>query len=362
MWDSCVPELSPVSHHDRHRECAIGAGRTRRARRQRQAKEHAKFWRASGMADKLNSLPRQLSGGEQQRVAIARAIVAGPSAVLADEPTAALDGATGRAIMELLATIAKDRDRTVFVVSHDARLASFADIIISIEDGRIVEERPKAKIQHLRTAGERILAVANAFTQSSKMNPAPSDLAISRRRFGGPPITRDRGAHRSKFPMTASETSNERIRCEGAGSHITDGARSSGAEPKTHPPNIPATVTNIVAVDSHPKTRSQPLMVNLPITRRSAVINIMTIIRGTATISIDDGGPEQCLDRVDRAKRNRHPDCRRGSNSEIEPLLLLVAWRGRPAIGVLRQCRKLPRLQEPERPAAQYRLCQVRTA
>ena len=106
-----------------------------------------------GMADKLNSLPRQLSGGEQQRVAIARAIVAGPSAVLADEPTAALDVATGRAIMELLATIAKDRDRAVLVVSHDTRLNGFADIIISIEDGRIVEERPKSKIQHLRTAG-----------------------------------------------------------------------------------------------------------------------------------------------------------------------------------------------------------------
>jgi putative ABC transport system ATP-binding protein len=82
-----------------------------------------------------------LSGGEQQRVAIARAIVSDPSAVLADEPTAALDGVNGQTIMGILAGIARDYERCVLVVTHDSRLASFADRIVSIEDGRLVGER-----------------------------------------------------------------------------------------------------------------------------------------------------------------------------------------------------------------------------
>jgi len=82
-----------------------------------------------------------LSGGEQQRVAIARAIVSDPSAILADEPTAALDGANGQAILGILAAIARDPNRSVLVVTHDSRLMSFADRIISIEDGRLVGEQ-----------------------------------------------------------------------------------------------------------------------------------------------------------------------------------------------------------------------------
>ncbi len=96
-----------------------------------------------GLGHKLNSYPREMSGGEQQRVAIARAIAANPSVVLADEPTAALDSANGQAIMTILARIAKDASRTVLAVSHDPRLLPFADRIIRIEDGRIVgEEKP----------------------------------------------------------------------------------------------------------------------------------------------------------------------------------------------------------------------------
>jgi putative ABC transport system ATP-binding protein len=105
------------------------------------------------MAEKFNSFPRQLSGGEQQRVAIARALVAEPSAILADEPTAALDGAAGRAIMEILSRIAKEPDRAVLVVTHDTRLTGFADTMISIEDGRLThQERPKSTIHQLRSA------------------------------------------------------------------------------------------------------------------------------------------------------------------------------------------------------------------
>ncbi len=93
-----------------------------------------------GLAHKVSAFPRELSGGEQQRVAIARAIVAEPSAILADEPTGALDAANGRAVMSLLAKIAKDRNRAVLVVTHDSRLLSFADRTIYIEDGVITSQ------------------------------------------------------------------------------------------------------------------------------------------------------------------------------------------------------------------------------
>jgi putative ABC transport system ATP-binding protein len=95
---------------------------------------------AVGLSHKAKSFPRELSGGEQQRVAIARAIVGGPSVILADEPTGALDSENGHAIMTLLAGIAKDRSHAVFVVTHDPRILPFADRIVRIEDGRIVGE------------------------------------------------------------------------------------------------------------------------------------------------------------------------------------------------------------------------------
>ena len=93
-----------------------------------------------GLSSKTRNYPRQLSGGEQQRVAIARAVVGDPSVILADEPTAALDTENGKAIMGILAAIAKDPGRGVLVVTHDPRLVPFADRIIHIEDGLIVRE------------------------------------------------------------------------------------------------------------------------------------------------------------------------------------------------------------------------------
>ncbi|MGJ4940202.1 ABC transporter ATP-binding protein [Bradyrhizobium sp. HKCCYLS1011] len=93
-----------------------------------------------GLAHKRKSFPLELSGGEQQRIAVARAIVGKPSAILADEPTGALDAENGQAIMRLLAGIAKDPSRAVLVVTHDPRTLPFADRIVHIEDGRIVRE------------------------------------------------------------------------------------------------------------------------------------------------------------------------------------------------------------------------------
>ena len=93
-----------------------------------------------GLEQKADSLPGGLSGGEQQRVAIARALVANPSVVLADEPTGALDGKNGRSIMRILADTAHERERAVLVVTHDPRVLPFADRIVNIEDGRLVDE------------------------------------------------------------------------------------------------------------------------------------------------------------------------------------------------------------------------------
>ena len=106
-----------------------------------------------GLSHKIHSYPREMSGGEQQRVAIARAIVSDPAAVLADEPTAALDSENGQAIMGILADIAKEPGRGVLVVTHDSRLSAFADRIHHIEDGRIVRvEENSARPENLRAA------------------------------------------------------------------------------------------------------------------------------------------------------------------------------------------------------------------
>ncbi|WGR67787.1 MULTISPECIES: ABC transporter ATP-binding protein [unclassified Bradyrhizobium] len=92
-----------------------------------------------GLEQKADTLPGELSGGEQQRVAIARAFVANPSVILADEPTAALDGNNGRSIMRILADTAHQRERAVLVVTHDPRVIPFADRIVEIEDGLLVD-------------------------------------------------------------------------------------------------------------------------------------------------------------------------------------------------------------------------------
>jgi len=104
-----------------------------------------------GLAHKADSFPRALSGGEQQRVAVARAIVGDPSVILADEPTAALDSENGQAVMTVLAELAKDRSRAMFIVTHDPRIMPFADRILRIEDGRIVDDqRGGANVRALR--------------------------------------------------------------------------------------------------------------------------------------------------------------------------------------------------------------------
>jgi putative ABC transport system ATP-binding protein len=93
-----------------------------------------------GMADHADKRPNQLSGGQMQRVAIARALVHGPSVIVCDEPTAALDEQTGRTVMEILREIASDPANAVLVVTHDNRIYHFADRIVTMNDGRITGE------------------------------------------------------------------------------------------------------------------------------------------------------------------------------------------------------------------------------
>ncbi|MFO0180555.1 MAG: ABC transporter ATP-binding protein [bacterium] len=90
-----------------------------------------------GLGAHATKLPSQLSGGQQQRVAIARALVHSPKLLLCDEPTAALDGQAGKAVMTLLRTLAVVEDRAAIVVTHDPRVYSFADRVVHMEDGLI---------------------------------------------------------------------------------------------------------------------------------------------------------------------------------------------------------------------------------
>ncbi|MFL7869349.1 MAG: ABC transporter ATP-binding protein [Anaerolineales bacterium] len=93
-----------------------------------------------GLLDRRTHKPDQLSGGEQQRVAIARALITQPAILLADEPTGNLDTKTGTAIMELLRRSCDELNQTVIVVTHDPRAAAYANRIIFLRDGDIVEE------------------------------------------------------------------------------------------------------------------------------------------------------------------------------------------------------------------------------
>ena len=109
--------------------------------RRRIARQQAKLLLEEvGLAGKGHHLPRNLSGGQKQRVAIARALAGNPKLIVADEPTAALDAKSGQAVVALLKQLAKERDRTVLMVTHDPRIVHIADRIACLEDGILTEE------------------------------------------------------------------------------------------------------------------------------------------------------------------------------------------------------------------------------
>jgi putative ABC transport system ATP-binding protein len=92
-----------------------------------------------GIENKYQSFPADISGGQKQRVAIARAVAGSPVAILADEPTAALDSHTGKSVVEMMARLAHQENRAVVIVTHDGRLAEFADRIVWMEDGSLAQ-------------------------------------------------------------------------------------------------------------------------------------------------------------------------------------------------------------------------------
>jgi putative ABC transport system ATP-binding protein len=99
---------------------------------------------AVGLGTRIAHYPAQLSGGEQQRVALARAMANGPPLVLADEPTGNLDSATGAGIVELLVQLHRRDDATLILVTHDPALATHAQRILELRDGRVVADRMRA--------------------------------------------------------------------------------------------------------------------------------------------------------------------------------------------------------------------------
>jgi putative ABC transport system ATP-binding protein len=99
---------------------------------------------AVGLKDRMHHRPDELSGGQKQRVAIARALGGGPTVILGDEPTAAVDSKTALGIMELLHGLTREQNRAVVVVTHDPRLERYADRVVAVEDGRVAGARAGA--------------------------------------------------------------------------------------------------------------------------------------------------------------------------------------------------------------------------
>ncbi|MCY7406610.1 MAG: DevA family ABC transporter ATP-binding protein [Alkalinema sp. CAN_BIN05] len=104
---------------------------------QEQADMAEEMLKAVGLEDRMNYYPDELSGGQKQRVAIARALVSNPKLVLADEPTAALDKKSGRDVVEIMRSLAKDRGSAIVMVTHDNRILDVADRLIHMEDGEL---------------------------------------------------------------------------------------------------------------------------------------------------------------------------------------------------------------------------------
>ncbi len=94
-----------------------------------------------GLSDRLDHFPSQLSGGQQQRVAIARAIAKRPDVLLCDEPTGALDAATGRTVLEVLDRVNRELGSTVVISTHNASIGALADRVVRIADGRVAAEQ-----------------------------------------------------------------------------------------------------------------------------------------------------------------------------------------------------------------------------
>ncbi len=104
----------------------------------------AQVLRSVGLEHRLANFPAQLSGGEQQRVAIARALAKNPKLMLCDEPTGALDYATGKAILKLLQDMSREKGMTVIIITHNSALTAMADRVIQVKNGTVISEEVNA--------------------------------------------------------------------------------------------------------------------------------------------------------------------------------------------------------------------------
>jgi putative ABC transport system ATP-binding protein len=130
QFGSLVPELSAVEN--------VGLPLRLAGVKRRPAEDRARAWLDRlGVADVAGKRPGQMSGGQGQRVAVARALVAGPRVVFADEPTGALDSLNGDMVMEEFVGAAREQGTSVVVVTHEARVAAYADREIVLRDGRL---------------------------------------------------------------------------------------------------------------------------------------------------------------------------------------------------------------------------------
>jgi len=98
-----------------------------------------------GLKERMTHQPSELSGGERQRVALARAFANDPEVIIADEPTGNLDSVTGKMIMEILTDFHKEQGKTMVVVTHDPKIANYAEEVVTIKDGQIVENHLSAR-------------------------------------------------------------------------------------------------------------------------------------------------------------------------------------------------------------------------
>ena len=117
------------------------AGRVERLRRATARRAQRNCWSGLGLLNRAHHYPVQLSGGEQQRVALARAFITRPPILMADEPTGNLDSANGQHVLDLLLQLNREEKTTLMLVTHDRKLAEYADRIITLSDGQVLERR-----------------------------------------------------------------------------------------------------------------------------------------------------------------------------------------------------------------------------